>query len=140
MVITWLPGVNSDIMGRVKKKLPDGGLEKIRSLAERGVKETDIAKALGMSFPTWKRIKEENDQAREALQEARAIEEEKLVGVLFEKAMNGDTTAAMFLLKTRHGYLEGKEVVNANAVNVQITVPGSMNPEEYKKEVHSESV
>lgn len=128
-------------MGRLKKTLPDGGIDKIKRLAENGVNEVDIAKALGMSFPTWKRIKEENEQAKQALQEARAIEEGKLVGKLFEKAMNGSETACMFLLKTRFGYKEGAPVENANAVQVNITIPASMDPEQYanKIEVENES-
>lgn len=125
-------------MGRKKKTLPTNGLQTIRDLAERGVKETDIAKALGISFPTWQRIKEENEVARETLEEARQIEENKLFGMLYEKAMKGDSTAAMFLLKTRHGYREGAEVVSANQVNVKITLPGSLNPDEYLKEVSNE--
>jgi len=120
-------------MGRKKITLPDNGLDKIRTLAERGVKETDIVKALGISYPTWLRIKEENEEARQVLEEARQIEENKLFGVLYEKAMKGDATSAMFLLKTRHGYKEGAEQVNANQVNVKITLPGSMDPDEYKK-------
>ena len=125
-------------MGRKKITLPSNGLDTIRNLAERGVKETDIVKALGISYPTWLRIKEENEEARRTLEEARQIEENKLFGVLFDKAMNGDSTAAMFLLKTRHGYKEGAEQVNANQVNVKITLPGSMEPDEYLKEVKTD--
>jgi hypothetical protein len=122
-------------MGRKKKTLPTNGLETITELAERGVTETDIAKALGMSFDTWLRIKTENEEAKQALEAARAIEKDQLVGMLFDKAMKGDSTAAMFLLKTRHGYLEGKQHVNANQVNVQISVPGSMDAEQYQKKI-----
>ena len=114
---------------------PENATEKITRLAERGVAETEIAKALGVSFPTWARWKNEIDQIGDALQEARAIEEEKLTGMLFDKAMKGDSTAAMFLLKTRHGYLEGKQHVNANQVNVQISVPGSMDADQYQKSI-----
>jgi hypothetical protein len=49
--------------------------------------------------------------------------------------MNGDSTSAMFLLKTRHGYLEGKQHVSANQFNVQISVPGSMDAEQYQKKI-----
>ena len=122
-------------MGRKKITLPSNGLDTIRNLAERGVKETDIVKALGISYPTWLRIKEENEEARQVLEEARQIEENKLFGVLYEKAMKGDATSAMFLLKTRHGYLEGNQQVNANQVNVKITLPGSMDPEDYRKKI-----
>jgi len=123
-------------MGRKMKMPPENATEKITRLAERGVAETEIAKALGVSFPTWARWKNEIDQIGDALQEARAIEEEKLTGMLFDKAMKGDSTAAMFLLKTRHGYLEGKPQVNANQVNVQITLPGAKNESQYLEEVN----
>jgi hypothetical protein len=126
-------------MPQPKKTLPKNGLQKIRNLAERGVSETDIAKSLGMSYKTWQRIKEEDPNAKDVLEEARQIEETKLFGILFEKAMNGDSTAAMFLLKTRHGYREGAELVNANQVNVKITMPGAKDPVSYLKEVEENS-
>jgi hypothetical protein len=91
-----------------------------------------------MSFDTWLRIKTENEEAKQALEAARAIEKDQLVGMLFEKAMKGDSTAAMFLLKTRHGYLEGKQHVSANQVNVQITLPGAKDESQYLKEVNED--
>ncbi len=125
-------------MGRNKIVLKEKDYDKIRTLAERGVKETDMVKALGISYPTWKRLKEEDEKALEVFEEAKKIEEDALVGMLYEKAMKGDSTAAMFLLKTRHGYKEGAEQVNANQVNVKITLPGSMEPDQYLKEVSNE--
>jgi hypothetical protein len=120
-------------MGRKKKTISKRGLQVIRDLAERGVTETDIAKALGISFDTWLRIKREDETTRDVLEQARMIEHDSLFGVLYEKAVKGDSTSAMFLLKTRHGYKEGAEVQNNNAVAVQITLPGSMKPEDYIK-------
>ena len=125
-------------MGRRKKNLPANGLDIIRNLAEKGVRETDIARALGMCFDTWLRIKNENPEAMKALTEAKQIEENKLFGILYEKAIKGDSIAAMFLLKTRHGYREGAEVTNANQVNVKISIPGSMKPEDYLKEIKAD--
>ncbi|MCC5927593.1 MAG: hypothetical protein JJU41_13660 [Bacteroidetes bacterium] len=120
-------------MGRRKKTISKRGHQIIRDLAQRGVNETDIAKALGLGYDTWVRIKREDETTREVLEQARMIEHDKLFGVLYEKAMKGDSTASMFLLKTRHGYKEGAEVQNTNAIAVQITLPGSMKPEEYIK-------
>lgn len=122
-------------MSRSKKEPPKGATEKITKLAENGVAQTKIAKSFGISYKTWLRWKDEHDHISEALQEARTVEEEALVGMLYEKAMDGDKTAAMFLLKTRHGYLEGDKTVNANQVNVSISVPGSMNKDDYKKAI-----
>ncbi|MEX0681268.1 MAG: hypothetical protein WD097_07785 [Balneolales bacterium] len=121
-------------MGRIKKQLTETDYDKISRLAERGVKEIDICKALGVSFPTWKRLKSEDERAIEVFSEARKIEEETLVGVLYESATKQkNITAAMFLLKARHGYVEGREHGQAQQVNVQITVPGAMPEKEYQK-------
>jgi len=120
-------------MGRKKKNLPPDALETIEKLASRGVRETDIARALGVSWGVYWRIKNENEAVKKTLEQARMIEHDALFGQLYEKAMKGDSTAAMFLLKTRHGYREGADVVAANQVNVKITLPGSMKPDEYKK-------
>ncbi|MCC5906997.1 MAG: hypothetical protein JJU13_12355 [Balneolaceae bacterium] len=121
-------------MGRNKIELKKTDYAKIRRLGARGVSEVDITKALGISFPTWKRLKSEDEQALEALEEARREEESELVGVLYEAATKDkNLTAAMFLLKARHGYKEGAEQVNANQVNVKITLPGAMNENEYQK-------
>lgn len=123
-------------MGRKKIQLKTTDYSKIRRLGARGVSEVDICKALGISYPTWKRLKEEDEEALEALEEARREEESELVGVLYEAATKDkNLTAAMFLLKARHGYKEGAEQVNANQVNVKITLPGSMEPDQYLKTV-----
>jgi hypothetical protein len=126
-------------MGRRKRLLPTDGLEIIRKLGARGVRESDIWKALGLSYKSWSRIKRENDEARLALEEARMMEHDDLYGVLYDKAVKGDSTAAMFLLKTRHGYKEGAEQVTANQVNVKITLPSSMRPEQYAKSMEVNS-
>ena len=123
-------------MPRAKIQLKDPDYELIGRLGSRGVSEVDICKALGISFNTWSRIKEEDEKANEALETARRTEERELVGVLYEAATNDkNLTAAMFLLKTRHGYKEGADHVNASQVNVSISVPGAMNEDEYKKMV-----
>src|SRR5690242_12148930 len=90
--------------GRPRKTLPANGLDVIRRLASNGCNEVAIAAALKMDVSAWRRIREEDPEARAAWQEARAIEENKLAGKLFEAAMNGNVTAAIFLLKARHGY------------------------------------
>jgi len=120
-------------MGRKKITLSKPDYKKISRLAERGVNETDICKALDISFPTWKRLKEEDEQAMQALQEARRKEEAELVGVLYEAAtVDKNLTAAMFLLKARHGYKEGADQRQAQQLNVKISVPGAMNEDEYE--------
>ena len=123
-------------MGRKKIQLKNTDYSKISRLASRGVNETDIVKALGISYKSWLRIKDEDENALQALEEARRKEEAELVGVLYEAAVNEkNLTACMFLLKARHGYKEGADRVNASQVNVKITMPGSMEPHEYLKAI-----
>lgn len=125
-------------MGRKKKELKQTDYNKIRRLGARGVSEVDICKSLGISFPTWKRLKEDDPAALEALDEARREEESQLVGVLYEAATNDkNLTACMFLLKARHGYREGADRIDATQVNVKITLPGAKDPVQYLKEIEN---
>jgi hypothetical protein len=122
-------------VARPRKALPANGLDVIRGLAANGVNEHAIAAALGLAFETWKRIRDEDPEAKAAWQEARAIEENRLAGELFRQAMDGNTTAAIFLLKGRHGWrdvgpAEGDSGVK---VGVQINLPGALKAEDYQR-------
>lgn len=120
-------------MSRVKKLLPKGGLEKIRDLSSKGHSEKDIARALGMSQPTWTRLKDENSEAQDALDAGRSIEHLALHGRLYQKAMDGDIVALLFLLKCRHGYRETLDVTQTNAVQVIFQIPAALAADEYAK-------
>jgi hypothetical protein len=122
-------------VGRPRKTLPANGLDTIRSLAANGVNEHALAAALGLDYSTWRRIRDEDPEAKAAWQEARAIEENRLAGKLFEQAMTGNVTAAIFLLKARHGYRDigPAEGDGGVKVGVQINLPGSLKPEDYAK-------
>lgn len=122
-------------MARPRKTLPPDGLKIIRELASKGVKETEVAKALGLTFKTWKRIREENPEAKAAWEEAKAEEHDALVGVLYEKAIKGDSTAAMFLLKSRHGYRDHGPTEGGDSarVNLVFNLPAPLNADQYAK-------
>src|SRR5690349_19055070 len=108
-------------MARPRKTLPANGLDIISQLARRGVREVEVARALGMSWHVWKRIREEDPEANKAWAEAKAIEADTLVSAMFNMAVGApaeydadgnviraetkpDPWAAAFLLKARHGY------------------------------------
>jgi hypothetical protein len=120
-------------MPRVKKLLPKGGLEKIRDLSSKGHSEKDIARALGMSASTWTRIKDENPEAQDALDAGRSVEHLALFGRLYQKAMDGDIVALLFLLKCRHGYREQADPALFNSVQVIFAIPGALDPADYAK-------
>ncbi len=129
-------------MPRPRKTLPEGGLATIRELASAGANEVHIAKALGMSFETWKRIRDEDEDAQAAWQEARAIECEALSGMLYRQAIEDkNTTAAIFLLKARHGYRDQGPTdgsSEASRVAVVFNLPAPLSGEQWGKlvEVH----
>jgi hypothetical protein len=123
-------------VGRPRKSLPANGIDVIRRLAANGVNEHAIAGALGLSYETWQRIRAEDPEAKAAWQEARAIEENKLVGVLYRKAIDqDDTVAAIFLLKARHGYRDIGPTDGSSGVRtaIQINLPGALKAEDYTK-------
>lgn len=124
-------------MGRPKKVVPADKLLMIQELAARGVSEKSIAAACGVhDNQVFSRIKREQPEVQEALDRGRAVEHDKLVGVLFDAATkDGNIVAAMFLLKSRHGYKEGEAMQGQGGVTVNITLPGAMSPDEYAKRV-----
>ncbi len=121
-------------IGRPLKQPPKNAVEIIKNTASRGCTERTIASALGASFDTWQRWREDFPELKEAYDQARAVEHDQLVGVLFEKAMAGDSTAAMFLLKCRHNYRDGGITIEDNrSVRIGVMLPASLNPEQYKQ-------
>ncbi|MEJ0010177.1 MAG: hypothetical protein WDN72_06505 [Alphaproteobacteria bacterium] len=98
----------------------------------QGVPETKLAEALGINYRTWMRVREEDERIADVLAEGRKIEEEELVSLLLDKARNGDLTATIFALKSRHGYRDmgtpggGVE----QKVNVIINLPAPAASEE----------
>jgi len=109
------------------------GLKVIEELAARGVAEATMAKALRMGKDAFRAAKRRDSAVQEAIDRGRAVEHDKLVGVLHDLAMAGQYVPAMFLLKARHGYREGEQVgVNVNIdTGGVLVVPNKMTMEEF---------
>jgi len=130
-------------MPRPKKTIRESQYPIITSMAARGCRQVDIARALGMSFDVWKRNRDEYHQVQEAFDSGRGIEHEALVGALFEMATKkNNAIAAMFLLKCRHGYRAGHVVERTSNVRITVELPGALNAEQYEKviEHHPEAL
>ena len=92
-------------------KPPKAAAKMVKKLTSKGCSEVTIAKALGTSRKTWQTWRDENPEIRQAWEEGRGIEHDALFGALFESATKQkNVTAAIFLLKARHGYRENKEI------------------------------
>jgi len=73
-----------------------------------------------------------------AWEEGRGAEHSALVGVLYKAAVDkGNIVAAMFLLKARHGYVEGAPVESGNRVNIVFQLPAPLSPEQYAQVVRA---
>jgi hypothetical protein len=75
--------------------------EQVRTLAARGVRQEDIAGAIGCRDAKTLR-KHFRDELDRGTGEANA----KVAGALYEKAVGGDTIAQIFWMKTRAGWRE----------------------------------
>jgi hypothetical protein len=105
----------------------------IEEMAARGCNEITIARACGIRCnKAWQKAREAQPEVADALASGRAVEHDMLVSKLHTLAMGGNAIAAMFLLKCRHGYREG-EAQAAPQLNVTISLPGAMAPENYEK-------
>jgi hypothetical protein len=116
---------------RPKKLLPINAVETIIEMRSRGCNEITIASALGAGETTFRKWKESHPEVKAALQLGNAVEENKLVGILHKAAENGNVIAAMFLLKSRHGYVEGKQYEDNRKLQIAVVLPASLTPEQY---------
>ena len=114
-------------------------LPTVIEMAARGVREEDISLALGISKPTWQRIKKDQPEFDHALTAGRGIEHDKIRGVVYDRCIRGDRRACVFLLKTQFGYREGGTDVEIVQNNIKITLPGALDRESYKKIIECSS-
>lgn len=66
----------------------------------------EIARALGVTVKTLKRLLDEEPELTDAVDAAREAEEAELRDCLMCSARKGSDVAALFLLKSRHGYVD----------------------------------
>ena len=114
-------------IGRPLKHPPANAVEIIRELSATGHSVVGIAQQLKTSPHTLARWMDENPELKAALDQGREKERHTLHNVLYKAATeSGNTTAAMFLLKARHGYREGDQGDSANRVTINFQLPGAM--------------
>lgn len=116
-----------------KKLPPQWCAAETRALAATGHNVRGIAAYFGVSTETFNRWMEEDAEIAEQFAAGRDQERMVLHNALFVQAtQKGNSSAAMFLLKARHGYREGDQSDQSNRVQVVFNLPGAMTPEQYK--------
>jgi len=127
-------------LGRPRKVVPIDAAQKIRELSANGFSLLGVAVGLGTSIATLNRWIEEDENLKIAFSEGREAERHALHNLLYRQAMEkGNATAAMFLLKSRHGYREGDQGESGNRVSINFTLPGALTMENFKVIEHGDT-
>lgn len=83
--------------------------ERVKGALLEGYSLAAIAKALRVSTPTLKRLMADDPDLQAEVEAQRSFEETELRDILMELARKGDTVAAIFLAKARHGWRDRDE-------------------------------
>lgn len=85
------------------RKRIDIDIDRIEYLAGLGLTEAEICSSLGISEDTLGNRKKESTDFSEAIKRGKAKAAQQVSNALFDKAMQGDTTAIIWYEKTRRG-------------------------------------
>ena len=116
-------------IGRPRKEPPADAEEVIRAACAVGASKIGVGMALGVNVDVLNRWLDERADLKQAYDEGKETERKTLHSVLYEAATKStgkdSLIAAMFLLKSRHGYREGDQDQQANRVSVTFNIPGA---------------
>lgn len=116
-------------LGPAPSKPPPNAAELLREAAATGAGLHSLRRLLSCSGAVFNRWLDEFPELRDALDEGRERERRTLHTTLFRTATEGTgrdaLLAAMFLLKSRHGYVEGEQPQQGSRVNVTVNLPGA---------------
>lgn len=92
---------------------PKDAVERIsHCVATYGSTKELLANHFDIDISVFDRWLRDHDDIRLAYERSKGIEHSKLISVLFDQAMQGSTTAAIVLLKFRHGYRDSGPLVD----------------------------
>lgn len=115
-----------------KMDLTESGREAIAHALLEGYPRNQIAKALGTTVKTLKRLIDDDPTLGDAIEARKDAEEAELRDILMGMARQGDTVAAIFLGKSQHGWRDrddGKvQVAGGGGV---LIVPGMESLDEW---------
>jgi len=136
----WLPG-QPDKSWRypdaLKRKQPHPeDLEQITRLVAAGHGLHSLCTKLGINGKVWQRWKKEFPEVREAYERGLGQEEFEIVSELKRIMKAKDNPIpGMFVLKCRHGWVEGAPAQSDNRVAISVTMPAALSPDQYKPEI-----
>jgi len=103
-------------------------------MAGNGLRESTAAQALGIPLHEFRKVIKKNPDAKALWDEALSVERDALLNALFNRAIEGDSKAAQYLLAARHGMSEKTADLNpADRVNITFQLPAALSPEQYTR-------
>jgi len=87
--------------GQAGRPLKKFNLEKVESLASRGLSQKQLAIALGINLKTLQKHRKINEQLQASIDKGRVQGLADVSNSLYQNAMEGNTTAQIFYLKNR---------------------------------------
>ncbi|NLT46172.1 MAG: hypothetical protein GXX80_11775 [Thermotogaceae bacterium] len=99
-------------------------LDVIRGWCRDGLTEEEIAKRLGVACSTFRKYKGDYPALSAALKEGKEVADYRVENALYNKAINGDTTAMIFWLKNRRSeqWREKQEVAHSGGIDITVDV------------------
>ncbi|MBJ7437608.1 MAG: hypothetical protein JHD35_01100 [Sphingopyxis sp.] len=116
-----------------KVRLSANNRERVMAALFDGYPKNAIARALSIAVKTFDRLMQDDPDLLAQVEAQRAFEETELRDILMELARKGDTVAAIFLAKARHGWRDrddGKLSVDTGGGGV-LVVPGTLPIEQW---------
>ncbi|MFG6094099.1 hypothetical protein SPB21_02565 [Leptothoe sp. ISB3NOV94-8A] len=108
--------------GRPKKKVETKDLRIVEDMAGRGAKLDAIATVIGISPSTLDRWLTRED-IRAAYERGRAISTDNIAQSLYDQAMAGNVTAAIFWLKAQAGWTDKPQPEQTDTAQVVVYIP-----------------
>lgn len=112
-----------------KVRLSDDNRAKVAEALADGYPKAAVARALSVSVKTLDRLIRDDPELQAQVEAQRSFEEAELRDILMEMARRGDTVAAIFLAKARHGWRDrddAKIKLDAGKGGGVLVVPGTM--------------
>lgn len=103
--------------GAPKFEITDQIIKDAETFAEKGLTLEQIAHCLGISYQTLNEKKKEFADFSDAIKRGQANGIRKVANKVFDKAIEGDMTAAIFYLKARAKWSDKPEVEAFNEEN-----------------------
>lgn len=111
------------------------GLERLKTMMSYGLNVEQVAGIFKMHRATMYTLMERNPQIKIYMDEGRAIGIAKIAQSLAQRAIDGDTTAAIFYLKAQAGWKDRTEVVHSGSITHELELAAvkridAMTPEQ----------